>query len=131
MIEDAFPRIAKNNIKVALVDSDGAHTYDSINARIALFAAGILEDRQDLQEERIAFLIPASLNYVTALLGIWRAGGIAVPLNISSAEAELEHYLGSIGGIMQLSIRIIDLSTIQNFQLTLSDSRLIGVHSQF
>ena len=97
MIEDAFPRIAKNNNKVALVDSDGAYTYDSINARIALFAAGILEDRQDLQEERIAFLIPASLNYVTALLGIWRAGGIAVPLNISSAEAELEHYLGSIG----------------------------------
>ena len=97
MIEDAFPRIAKNNNKIALVDSDGAHTYDSINARIALFAAGILEDRQDLQEERIAFLIPASLNYVTALLGIWRAGGIAVPLNISSAEAELEHYLGSIG----------------------------------
>ena len=32
-----------------------------------------------MHEERIAFLIPASLDYVTALHGIWRAGGIANP----------------------------------------------------
>ena len=28
----------------------------------------------DLEEERIAVLIPAGLDYVTALHGIWRAG---------------------------------------------------------
>ena len=32
---------------------------------------------------------------MTALHGIWRAGGIAIPLNAASAEAEFEHYLTS------------------------------------
>ena len=32
---------------------------------------------------------------MTALHGIWRAGGIAIPLNTTSAEAELEHYLSN------------------------------------
>ena len=39
--------------------------------------------------------MPASLDYVTTLHGVWRAGGIAVPLNVASAVAELDHYLSS------------------------------------
>ena len=97
MIQNAFPKIALNNKKIAIVDSAGAHTYHKVDARINLFAAGILGDKRDIQEERVAFLIPASQDYVTVLIGIWRAGGIAVPLNIASAEDELHHYLSSIG----------------------------------
>ena len=36
-------------------------------------------------------LIPAGLDYVTAQWGIWRAGGIAVPLSLSATEKELEY----------------------------------------
>ena len=86
MIQNAFPKIALNNKKIAVVDSAGAHTYEKVDARINLFAAGILGNKRDIQEERVAFLIPASQDYVTVLIGIWRAGGIAVPLNIASAE---------------------------------------------
>ena len=46
-----------------------------------------------MKEERIAFFLPASLDYVTAMHGVWRAGGIAVPLNVASAVSELDHYL--------------------------------------
>ena len=97
MSEQAFPNITQDNNKVALVDAAGSHTYDQINSRIDLFAKGLLGDQQDLQEERVAFLIGASLDYVTALHGIWRAGGMAVPLNVASAETELDHYLSSVG----------------------------------
>lgn len=83
--------------KLALVDADTRCTYRELNTRVDRFAAGLLRGSSDLAEERIAFLIPASLDYVTALRGIWRAGGIAIPLNSASAEAELEHYLGSTG----------------------------------
>ena len=83
--------------KVALIDGGRAHTYREVNDRVARFASGLLAGTGDLEEARIAFLISASLDYVTALHGVWRAGGIAVPLNVAAAEAELEHCLASTG----------------------------------
>lgn len=93
----AFSRLVHGNRKIALVDADTQYSYHEVNASIERFATGLLAGSNDLNEERIAFLIPASLDYVTVLHGIWRAGGIAVPLNTASAEAELEHYLSSAG----------------------------------
>jgi malonyl-CoA/methylmalonyl-CoA synthetase len=92
-----FPTLIAGNDGIALVDGDRQHSYHDVNLRVDRFAAGLLAGKDDLNEERIAFLIPASLDYVTALHGIWRAGGIAIPLNAASAEPELEHYLSSAG----------------------------------
>ena len=64
-----------------------------VNARIDRCASGLLQGREDLDEERVAFFLPASLDYVAMMHGTWRAGGIAVPLNVASAAADLEHYL--------------------------------------
>jgi malonyl-CoA/methylmalonyl-CoA synthetase len=83
--------------KVALIDGVSTCTYSELNNRIDQLANGLLNGRVDLAEERIAFLMPASLNYVTMLFGIWRAGGIAVPLNVTSALPELEHALSCAG----------------------------------
>ncbi len=93
MSETPFPFFNDNSEKVALVEGANKHTYSEINDRINLFSSGILRDREDLNEERIAFFLPASLDYVTAMHGVWRAGGIAVPLNVASAVSELDHYL--------------------------------------
>ena len=89
----AFPQLVDGNSRIALVDDDGQATYHDVNTRIEKFATGLLVRRHDLNEERVAFIIPASLDYVTVMHGIWRAGGIAIPLNAASAEDELEHYL--------------------------------------
>ena len=118
--------------KVALVERDHAFTYAQVERRIMQFASGLLAGRSDLEEARIAFLIPAGVDYVTALHGVWRAGGIAIPLNVASAESEWEHCLTSagvtqvivdeqtLGGIEglcdRLSIRIVTVSD------TLTDS---------
>jgi len=93
MSEVPFPFLANNDQATALVEGDIAYTYAEVNSRINQFAAGMLDGDNDLEEARIAFFIPASIDYVTALHGIWRAGGIAVPLNVASAVNELEHYL--------------------------------------
>ncbi len=68
-----------------------------MNQRIDRFANGLLAGQNDLNEAQLAFLLPAGLNYVTTLFGIWRAGGIAIPLNIAAAEAELNHDLINTG----------------------------------
>ena len=93
MSETPFPFFNGNSEKVALVEGANKHTYSEVNNRINLFSSGILGDREDLNEERIAFFLPASLDYVTTMHGVWRAGGIAVPLNVASAVSELDHYL--------------------------------------
>lgn len=95
--QDPFPRLTDANKKAALIFEGGSCTYAKLSRRINQFAGGLLEDRDDLSEERIAFIIPASLDYVTSLFGIWRAGGIAVPLSINSAVPELEHFLTCAG----------------------------------
>jgi len=95
MTEKAFPRLITDNRKIALVDGDNRNTYGVLNQRIDRFASGLLVGKKDLREERVAFFIPASLDYVTTLHGIWRAGGIAVPLNVASTVTELDHYLSS------------------------------------
>ena len=83
--------------KIALVEGDNAFTYAQIESRIVQFARGLLAGCSDLEEARIAFLIPAGVGYVTAMHGVWRAGGIAIPLNVASAESEWEHCLTSVG----------------------------------
>ncbi len=92
-----FPLISDSNKSIALVEGDTEYSYADINQRINLFASGLLDSTTDLQEERIAFFIPASVDYITVMHGIWRAGGIAVPLNVASAVSELEHYLSCAG----------------------------------
>ena len=93
MSDTVFPFFNNNSEKVALVEGENKHTYSEVNDRINLFSSGILGEKEDLNEERIAFFLPASLDYVTAMHGVWRAGGIAVPLNVASAVSELDHYL--------------------------------------
>ncbi|MEQ9023463.1 MAG: AMP-binding protein, partial [Pseudomonadales bacterium] len=95
MSAKAFPHLYNETDKIALVEGDHQYTYAEVNQRINRFAAGLLGDRPDLKEERIAFFLPASLDYVTTMHGIWRAGAIAVPLNVASAVTELDHYLAS------------------------------------
>jgi len=88
-----FPHLNNENKNIALVEGDHSYSYADVHARIEKFANGLLNGADDLQEERIAFFIPASIDYVTTMFGIWRAGGIAIPLNVASAVVELEYYL--------------------------------------
>ncbi|WP_317930603.1 acyl-CoA synthetase [Halioxenophilus sp. WMMB6] len=88
-----FPSLLPNNQQTALVENNQSYSYAELDHHVAKFTSGLLHGRSELNEQRIAFFIPASLDYVTVLLGVWRAGGIAVPLNVASAIGELEHYL--------------------------------------
>ena len=94
-MRSSFPTLNATNLKTALVEGNKVISYAALNLRCDRFATGLLRGKADLEEERIAFFMPASIDYVTTMHGIWRAGGIAVPLNVASAVTELEHYLSS------------------------------------
>lgn len=88
-----FPAIAPANEAVALKDGERSVSYAELDRLATACASGLLGGKADLGEERIAFFLPASVDYVAVMHGVWRAGGIAVPLNTHSAIAELDHYL--------------------------------------
>jgi len=52
-------------------------------------ASALLDGAADLGEARVAFLVRPGHEYVATLLGIWRAGGVAVPLWVSHPLPEL------------------------------------------
>ncbi len=104
-----FGHLNNNSSKIALQAGNTSITYRELNCTIDQLASSLLKDKADLNEERIAFFMPASLHYVTSLFAIWRAGGIAVPLNVSAALPELEHAL-SCAGVTRL---LTDVTYIQ------------------
>jgi malonyl-CoA/methylmalonyl-CoA synthetase len=71
------------------VAADGSWKYRDVDEAAARVAGGLLSGSDDLREERIAFRVPPGGTYAALLLGIWRAGGIAVPLALSHPQAEI------------------------------------------
>src|SRR5688500_16377010 len=78
---------------VAIVDGTGTYTYGQLDRNSAQVAARLLNGRDDLDEARVAFLVSPGFDYVAIQWGIWRAGGIAVPLPMSHPPAELEYLI--------------------------------------
>jgi malonyl-CoA/methylmalonyl-CoA synthetase len=89
-----FARAAAQGDRVAIVDAAGEHSYAELLEASARVAAGLLAGRADLEEARVAFFVPPSFEWVATLWGIWRAGGVAVPLALSHPPAELRYTIG-------------------------------------
>ena len=68
---------------IAILDSSGEYTYGSLWDRSSQIALHLLQGQADLNQARVAFMVSPGINYVATLWGIWRAGGIAVPLCLS------------------------------------------------
>jgi len=79
--------------RVALRDETGSYTYKDIVKASNKAASALIGNNSDLKEQRIGFLIPPSFEYISILWGIWKAGGIGIPLSLSATELELMHYL--------------------------------------
>ncbi len=77
----------------AVIAADGTFTYDDLDRFAARVAGGLLGSQPDLEGVRVAFLSPPSFAHVAIARGIWRAGGVAVPLAVSHPPAELEYVI--------------------------------------
>lgn len=66
--------------KIAVIDKNGVFTYKDLLDRSQEVASCLLGSAEDLNQARVAFMVPPSMEYLAVQWGIWRAGGIAVPL---------------------------------------------------
>lgn len=91
--------------------SDGKpYTYTQLLDQSALFSQRLLTGRHDLNEARVAFMVTPGFDYVRVQWGIWRAGGIAVPLCLTYPPASLDYVLADTGAdIIVASARYSDI----------------------
>ncbi|MEH2152247.1 acyl-CoA synthetase [Nostoc sp.] len=90
-------RAEEHNEKTAILTADGAFSYRDLLHTSSQIATSLLQNAEDLQDQRVAFLIPPGFEYVATQWGIWRAGGIAVPLCVSHPRPELEYVIINSG----------------------------------
>jgi malonyl-CoA/methylmalonyl-CoA synthetase len=89
--------------RIAIIAADGTFTYDQLDDASRRVAGALLGDNTDLNQTRVAFFVPPSFAYVAVQRGVWRAGGVAVPLAISHPPAELEYVIRDSGASVVVS----------------------------
>jgi malonyl-CoA/methylmalonyl-CoA synthetase len=126
-----LPLIARAGLHgnaLAFLNAKSTHTYQDLLDRSAVIAAALLGDEDDLKEARVALLVSAGFEYVAAQWGIWRAGGIKLPICLSATEPEWEYALTDSGVsvvladaamaskiaplCLRLGIKLLDVSAI-------------------
>ena len=83
--------------RTAIIDANGTFSYEQLDDASRRVAGALLADNADLNQTRVAFLVPPSFAHAAVQRGIWRAGGVAVPLAVSHPPAELEYVIRDSG----------------------------------
>jgi malonyl-CoA/methylmalonyl-CoA synthetase len=83
-------RAAHCGDRTAIVDARGKYSYRQLLDASGLVARQLLAGAADLEERRVVLLTRPDFDYVAALWGIWRAGGIAVPLSSAQPPPECD-----------------------------------------
>lgn len=88
-----FERAAGIRERTAIVAPEGAFNFGELLDASGWVATRLLAGRDDLDSERICYLVPPGWHHVAVQWGIWRSGGLAVPLATSHPAAELAYVL--------------------------------------
>ncbi len=108
--------------RAAIIAPEGRFSYRDLLEASACAASCLLGDRTDLAEARVAFLAPSGFHHVATQWGIWRAGGVAVPLAPSHPTPELEYVIRDADAEVvvvhpDLAERVQDLGEVRSRRL--------------
>ena len=117
--------------RLAIVAPEGEFTYAELGTASANVAGQLLDGRQDLSGARVCLLTPPGWDYVATLWGIWRAGGIAVPLAVSHPPPELEYVLDdaepeAVVAHLGMTERVADAAAARGLVVVTTDEVMRG-----
>lgn len=106
-------RIEAGPEETAIVAEDGAETtYAALGEQVRQVAAWC--DRQGLGEgDRVALYLHDTPAYVPSILGVWRVGAIASPINTRFGLSELEYTLSDLGPSAMLASDVFADNVVQ------------------
>lgn len=124
---DLIALAIQHALRPAVIANDKTYTYQDILDASFRVAAALLQDTDDLQEARVGYMISPGVDYVAVQWGIWRAGGIAVPLCISHPIPALQYTIADSG----VTTVIADHEYLHLFKpwVSVQGIRLIGLPS--
>jgi long-chain acyl-CoA synthetase len=94
-LPEVFDKIAAGNAsRTALIEEDKKWTFGEMAAEIDAIATML---REKVPGKTVGILLLNSQKYVTSLLGIWKAGKTAVPLNYLLPPQELAYIIKDSG----------------------------------
>ena len=79
--------------RIAVRDESGIFTYRQLVDDAQQLAFLLIQGATDLVEQRVAFLVDPSYDYVVTQWAIWQAGGVAVPLCTAHPLASIRYVL--------------------------------------
>ena len=82
---------------IAIVSDSQKYLYRTLLSESRNVGARLLQDSNGVDGGRIAFMVTPGFDYVKVQWGIWRAGGIAVPLNPGSPLPTLQYVIEDSG----------------------------------
>ncbi len=126
----------RHGTRTAVTDLKGTYTYQALLDASARVAAVLLDGGDDLQERTVAFRAAPGFPWVAVLWGIWRAGGIAVPLPLGSPVRELEYLLDDARPVAVVSdadehSRLASLAAARNLRALSCDQALAHRSTRF
>ncbi|TMM56632.1 long-chain fatty acid--CoA ligase [Maribacter algarum] len=87
-------RNAESHLQRIAIKSEGnSYSYQELLDASENIALELLNTNDDLREQRIAFLVQPGFIYTTIQWGIWRAGGIAVPLCVKHPYSSIKYVI--------------------------------------
>ena len=83
--------------RTAITSQGESFTYRQLIEESGRFSCLLLNGRNDLLEKRVAFAVHPRFDYVMVQWAIWRAGGVAVPLNLKAPAQSHQYVLEDSG----------------------------------
>ncbi|MBN8823281.1 MULTISPECIES: acyl-CoA synthetase [unclassified Spirosoma] len=120
----------RHSSTTAILANGQGYTYKQLLEDSAAFSQQLLNGQSDLAEARVAFMVEPGYDYVRVQWGIWRAGGIAVPLCITYPPASLQYVIDdTAASIIVASARytsvlqpLVDAKNLRFIELTHPES---------
>ena len=88
-----FEQAKKHLTNDAIIHDGVIYKYEHLIESAEKFSGILLNNTPDLNQARVAFMVPPGIDYVKTLWAIWIAGGVAVPLCITHPLPSLEYVL--------------------------------------
>lgn len=83
--------IARHDPESAVVVDGEVLAYPAVRAAAHAVATDLLDGRTSLDQARVVIATRADAGYVASLLGVWAAGGIAVPIRPGIPQPEVDY----------------------------------------
>ncbi|MDC3132873.1 acyl-CoA synthetase [Flavobacteriaceae bacterium] len=79
--------------RIAIISEGRDYTYGNLLKTSEQIAYNLLDGKMDLMEAPVAFIVAPGFQYTAIQWGIWRAGGIAVPLCVKHPLPSIQYVI--------------------------------------